>query len=122
MRLKELRKKLNITQAELAKFLCISQNTYSYWETGKTKIDNNSIAKLADYFGVTADYLLGREVAADIRKQLPEPELSARAKHLLRLYEALDEHDQGAVLGYVEALIRNSKYYNKGELFSYGIG
>ena len=58
MRLKEARKAARMTQAEVAKFLGVNQNTYSYWETGKTKIDNVSLSKLAEIFNVSIDYLL----------------------------------------------------------------
>ena len=47
-----------MTQAEVAKILGVNQNTYSYWETGKTKIDNVSLSKLAEIFNVSIDYLL----------------------------------------------------------------
>ena len=58
-RLKEARKAANLTQAEVARRIGINQNSYSYWETGKVKIDNQSLSKLAAIFGVTTDYLLG---------------------------------------------------------------
>ena len=58
MRLKEARKAARMTQAEVAKILGVNQNTYSYWETGKTKIDNVSLSKLAEIFNVSIDYLL----------------------------------------------------------------
>ncbi len=59
--LKKLRKSKGLTQSELAQFIGITQNSYSYWENDKVKIDNASILKLADFFGVSVDYLLGRE-------------------------------------------------------------
>lgn len=59
--LKTIRKTRGLTQAEVAKHIGISQNNYSYWENGKVKIDNDSLKKLADYFNVTVDYLLGRD-------------------------------------------------------------
>ena len=59
--LKILRKAKGLTQKEVADFIGISQNNYSYWENGKVKIDNGSLQKLADFFDVTVDYLLGRE-------------------------------------------------------------
>ncbi len=59
-RIKELRQKLGITQRELAKHLGIAQNTLSYWENGKFDIDNASLCRIADYFHVTIDYLLGQ--------------------------------------------------------------
>lgn len=64
-RLKELRKKSNFTQKEIANIIGIAQNTYSCWENGKIRIDNASLQKLADYFNVSVDYLLGRD---DIKK------------------------------------------------------
>lgn len=66
-RIKELRKSKRVTQADVAKYIGITQNNFSYWENGKVKIDNESLQKLADYFGVSVDYLLGR----DTKEQLP---------------------------------------------------
>ena len=59
--LRKLRKSKGLTQTEIAQFIGITQNSYSYWENDKVKIDNASIIKLADFFGVTVDYLLGRD-------------------------------------------------------------
>ena len=46
---------------EMARRLCVSQGTYSLWENDKVKIDNESLQNLADFFGVSVDYILGRE-------------------------------------------------------------
>ncbi len=59
--LRKLRKSKGLTQTEIAQFIGITQNSYSYWENDKVKIDNASIVKLADFFGVSVDYLLGRD-------------------------------------------------------------
>jgi transcriptional regulator with XRE-family HTH domain len=59
-RILELREKAGIDQAELAGKIGISQNALSSWERGEAEPDNASAAKLADYFEVTVDYLLGR--------------------------------------------------------------
>ena len=58
-RLKALRKEKNIGQNLLAKELQISNASISYWENGKQEPSAQAIFKLADYFGVSADYLLG---------------------------------------------------------------
>ncbi len=58
MRLKEVRKSAGLTQREVAAVVGVNQNTYSYWENGKTRIDSESLAKLSKLFGVTTDYLL----------------------------------------------------------------
>ena len=58
-RLKELRCKRNITQIKLAFDLGISQTALSRYETGERQADYAMLKKLADYFGVSIDYLLG---------------------------------------------------------------
>lgn len=65
-RLKELRKQKGLTQTEVASLVGISQNNYSYWENGKVKIDADSIKRLAEFFNVSVDYLLGRSEAPNI--------------------------------------------------------
>lgn len=60
--LKELRKARKLTQPDVAKFLNVSVPTYSRYETGAFEPSNDTLRKLADYFGVTTDYLLGNEL------------------------------------------------------------
>lgn len=76
-RLKTMRKVKRKTQAEIAQVVGITQNTYSYWENGKVKIDNDSLKRLAQYYGVTLDFLAGRKYrvtkpVADWRDDLKE--------------------------------------------------
>lgn len=60
-KLRELRKQRRLTQTEMAGNMGIAQNTYSYWESGKVKIDNVSLLKLANFFNTTVDDILGKE-------------------------------------------------------------
>lgn len=60
MRLKQLRRERNISQLKLAMDLGINQNTVSRYETGAYEADYGMLIKLADYFDVSIDYLLGR--------------------------------------------------------------
>ncbi len=60
MRLKELRKRKKLTQLSLALALNMSQNTISRYETGKREAGYKELISIADYFGVSIDYLLGR--------------------------------------------------------------
>ena len=64
-RLPELRKQKGLKQGDLAAFLGVAQSTLSGWENGKFEIDDKNKIKLADFFGVSVDYLLGREVSAN---------------------------------------------------------
>ena len=61
MRLKEARKNARLTQKEIASIIGVNQNTYSYWENGKTKVDNVTLKKLAEVLNVSVDFLLGDE-------------------------------------------------------------
>ena len=59
-RIKELRNERKVTQAILAKHLGVAQNTVSNWENGNRLVDTENLQKIADYFGVTTDYILCR--------------------------------------------------------------
>ncbi len=60
MRIKELRKAKGISQLKLAMDLNTSQNTISRYETGEREPGISELIKLADYFHVSVDYLIGR--------------------------------------------------------------
>lgn len=60
-RLRTLRKNMQLYQKDVASHLGIDRTTYVKYETGASQPDGATLAKLADYFGVTVDYLLGRE-------------------------------------------------------------
>ncbi|MBR2477203.1 MAG: helix-turn-helix transcriptional regulator [Clostridia bacterium] len=60
MRLKELRKQRKLSQQKLAMDLDMSQNSISRYETGAHEADYATLIKIADYFGVSIDYLLER--------------------------------------------------------------
>lgn len=62
MKLKELRTAQNLNQKELAEKLGYSQNTISQWESGKRSMDADTLARIADFFGVTTDAVLGRPI------------------------------------------------------------
>lgn len=59
-RLKELRKKKKISQLKLALDLNLNQNTISRYENLEREADYDTLIKLANYFDVSIDYLLGR--------------------------------------------------------------
>lgn len=59
-RVKELRQEKKRTQANMAELLGIKLRAYQYYESGTHYPEVPNLLKLADYFGVTTDYLLGR--------------------------------------------------------------
>ena len=59
-RLRELRTKRGLTQADVAKITGLRDSTVRMWELGKSEPRVRTLIILADYFGVTIDYLVGR--------------------------------------------------------------
>ena len=60
-RLKILRKQAGVTQEEVADFLKLNRTTYNKYENGASKPTPEILSRIADYFHVSVDYLLGRE-------------------------------------------------------------
>ena len=59
-RLRDLREDRDLTQKEVAAVLGIDQRVYSNYETGKRELPSRLAVALADYYGVSTDYLFGR--------------------------------------------------------------
>ena len=60
MRIKELRKSRHISQLKMAMDLNMTQNTLSRYETGDREPGINQLIRIADFFHVSMDYLIGR--------------------------------------------------------------
>ena len=61
MKLKELREEKNLTQSQIADYLNIKQNTYSQYENEKRQLPIDVLIKLAKFYKITTDYILGLE-------------------------------------------------------------
>ena len=59
-RIRNLRIDRGLTQKQVAEYLNIKQNTYSQYEIGVLNYPLEAVGKLADLYGVSVDYLLGR--------------------------------------------------------------
>ena len=60
VRLKELRKNANLTLNDVSSAIKVANSTLSQYENGKRQPDFDTLQKLADFFNVTIDYLLGK--------------------------------------------------------------
>ena len=98
MKLKELRKSKNITQLDVATVIGVSPQVLSRYERGEREPDYKTLCKLADFFGVTVDELLGRspQLFDDARVERPE---------VLDLFEQLNVAEQERALGYMERML-----------------
>lgn len=59
-RLKELRTERNISQQELGEIVNVSKMAVSHWEKGHSEPSISQLIILAEFFGVTTDYLIGK--------------------------------------------------------------
>lgn len=77
LKLKELRKKKKLTQADLAEVIGVSQVTMGRYETGEREMPYETLFQLADFFGVSIDEMLGRvplEVVVNENHPTAEPQ------------------------------------------------
>ncbi len=102
-RLKELRESKKLSQQRLAIDLNVSQATVSKYELGQADPDIPTIVRLAEYFRVSADYLL--EIS-DSRQNISDSRLSDTEKRLIFDFKRLDEIQKEKLLAYLQGLLR----------------
>lgn len=101
MRFKEIRKARKLTQQQVANLLDIPIRTYQNYERGVNDPDTDIICKLADYYGVTTDYLIGYSTIAVAST---DSFLSPDEERLLAAYRSLSDELQESVLTVIAAL------------------
>ena len=87
-RLKQLRLEKELTQEELGKIIGMTKQSVYNYENGKRKCDEESLIKLAEFFNVSVDYLIGHET---IRKSYLST-LSIKQKRILELSGCLNDN------------------------------
>lgn len=92
-RIAMLRKRSSLTQPMLADRMNVSQSTITSWENDRRAVGNEDLIKLADLFGVTTDYILGRKV--DLGS-------TPVAAHLNTEYSDLPPEQQREITEYIE--------------------
>ena len=94
-RIKQLREKRGLIQERLAAELGITQQMLSKNERDVTFIKVDVLKKIAEYFNVTTDYLLGvSDVKRDLQGQMKLNETLDEYYDLIEVYKELDSYDQ----------------------------
>ncbi len=111
MKLRELRKERNLRQKDVAEQIGVCTQSYGYYENGINKPDPETLIKLADFFGCSIDYLLGREddLGHLVSRQGIGEQLTSTEKQLLDGFRRLDQTHRTRVLGYTDALLEEQK-------------
>lgn len=104
-RVKELRKERKLRQEELAGRINISQQTVSRIENGDNALAADILMSLANYFGVTIDYILYRsDSRRGVESQIEFNEIQERNYNLCRRYEQLNQKNQELIFNLTEEL------------------
>lgn len=107
IKLYELRKEREISQDEIAKILNVTRQSYSRYERGEHELGYEALNKLANFFDVSIDYLLGYSTyfyPDKVRCAAPVGDgMTADERELLRLYRELTPYLQGMTMEAVKS-------------------
>lgn len=104
-RLRQLRVERGLTQGELAERLGIARNSIFSYETSRRVPDIDVLAKLAEFFEVTSDYLVGLEDCRQNKDMSAQLKIAAEMRGLLR--------DKRPIIGAGNALIVTEELWLK---------
>ena len=115
--LKQLRTKKGINQSETAEELGVSLSSYQKYERDKGCVTPSLdvLIRIADYFGVTTDYLLGREKKEQtaIEQLAGEFDMSALESEILSGYVNLPKEMRGDLMDFLHKAVSNVMEKNK---------
>lgn len=101
MRLKILRKNANKTQQNIADYLNMTAPGYNCYENEKREPNIETLCKLADYYKVSLDYLVGRNFVNEVGY------LTDQQKQAVNLLKNLNELNLINAIGYISGLLAN---------------
>lgn len=110
MRLKELRQERELSQWDVAKGIKTGQSNIGRWEREEVLPTSDFIIKLADFFQVSTDYLLGRsDDLGMVTIEKAAPQLNAEEQQLLNDYRALPLPGKQLVKTTIKTFLENSE-------------
>ena len=109
MNLKEYRVKTpHLTQQKLADILGVSRSTVAMWENGKNEPDNVMLTRIAEYFHITTDELLGHSTKAQ-NDSSPVSILDKKKQLIVSKIGLMNDNQASLVLAYIDGVIDESK-------------
>lgn len=109
-RIKQLREKRGLIQEILAAELGITQQMLSKYERDVTLIKVDILKKIATYFNVTTDYLLGvSDVKRDLQRQMKMNETLDEYYDLIEIYKDLDSYDKEMIWSIMQTVKKVEK-------------
>lgn len=107
-KLKQLREQRKLTKKQAAEGIGMTERAYIAYEYGERDVSTEQLSKIADFYGVTTDYLLGRETGEpepldDLERQF---NMTALEKKILESYLALPKDMRGDLMEFLEKSVR----------------
>ena len=110
MRIKELRLEKNLTQSDVAEAIGTSQRNIGRWENGENEPAAIYVKALAEFFGVSADYLLGLEDDFGVRTSAPmSDDITVEEKQIIKKIRALRKESRELVEQMIDTLADTEK-------------
>lgn len=104
-----------MNKLSLGKAIGISDRVVGSWVKGENGPKLENASTVADFFGVSIDYLAGRSDIREVEtKKEPVLELSENGREMLKLYEQLSDRDQLLLLGRLQEMVDPLSSENKG--------
>jgi transcriptional regulator with XRE-family HTH domain len=100
-RLRRLREEQGLTQSELGRRFGLSKQAISTYETGGSSPDKETLSRMADFFNVSVDYLLGR---TDVQQPIAGAVHEEEAQYWLRATGGLTEEQKRRLEEFIEFL------------------
>lgn len=113
MRLKELREERNLSQLDVANAIGTSQTNIGRWEKERNEPSSGYVIKLADFFEVTTDYLLGREDDFGNISVTTNADLTEDEKKILATFRSLPPQRRKTFMFFVESCNEGNSLINK---------
>lgn len=105
--LKKLRTENGLSQQELTDRLTINRSTYARYETSSTQPDYETLERIADYYNVTIDYLLGRSSHPKLSAER-DKDVNKEVEELMKLLQAMPDEKrkemEARILAYAQGL------------------
>lgn len=99
LNLSKIRIESKLNQRELAQALGVTAGAVGLWETDKRLPDAHMIVKIAQYFNVSTDYLLGLSNTPNMREIIHGEQLSSEEKEIVDVYRNLNADGKRILLG-----------------------
>lgn len=108
-RLKQLRNEMHYTQKQLAEFLNTTQSQISKYETDSSTLSADVLKMYADFFNVSADYILE---LTDVRNYSLSC-TNSRLEDCIFLFNQIDTLDQNIIIGTMSSMVKEPRNQKK---------